>query len=62
MAARRASDRARQPESLIWKGREAWVDEYLGELEALFSPELFITGDGVRSRKSLSRCGAHGHR
>ena len=47
----RATDRIRQKKGLSWKKWAANVDEYLGRLEALFSPDLFIVGGGV-SKKS----------
>lgn len=46
----RASDRARQQKELSWKKWAARVDEYLGHLEALFSPDLFIIGGGVSKK------------
>jgi len=42
-----ASDRIRQEENLSWAAWAARVNEYLGLLEALFSPDLFIVGGGV---------------
>jgi len=45
-----ASDRTRKDEDLSWKKWAARLDEYLGHLELLFSPDLFILGGGV-SRK-----------
>ncbi len=47
---RRASDRTRQRKGLSWKRWAVRVDEYLGELEALFSPDLFIIGGGVSKK------------
>jgi polyphosphate glucokinase len=49
-AERRASDRIRQQKDLSWKKWAVRVDEYLGRLEALFSPDLFIIGGGVSKR------------
>jgi polyphosphate glucokinase len=49
-AERRASDRTRQRKGLSWKSWAARVDEYLGKLEALFSPDLFIIGGGVSKK------------
>jgi polyphosphate glucokinase len=46
-AERRASDRARVRKRLSWERWARRVDEYLGRLEALFSPDLFIIGGGV---------------
>lgn len=45
-----ASDRIRKAEKLKWRKWAARVSEYLGYLEDLFSPDLFIVGGGV-SRK-----------
>jgi polyphosphate glucokinase len=42
-----ASDRIRQEERLGWAEWAGRVSEYLGLLEALFSPDLFILGGGV---------------
>jgi len=42
-----ASDRIRQEEKLSWGQWAKRVNEYLGWLEALFSPDLFIIGGGV---------------
>lgn len=47
---RHASDRTRQRKGLSWKRWAARVDEYLGQLEALFSPDLFIIGGGVSKK------------
>jgi polyphosphate glucokinase len=49
-AERRASDRTRQQKGLSWKKWAVRVDEYLGRLEALFWPDLFIIGGGVSKR------------
>lgn len=46
-AEHRASDRARKDERLSWDEWAERVNEYLTELEALFSPDLFIFGGGV---------------
>jgi polyphosphate glucokinase len=46
----RASDRVRQNKGLSWKKWAARLDEYLGHLEALFSPDLFIIGGGVSKK------------
>jgi polyphosphate glucokinase len=43
----RASDRAREEQNLSWKKWAKRVNEYLGRVEALFSPDLFIIGGGV---------------
>lgn len=45
-----ASDRARKDEKLGWEEWAARVGEYLAELEALFSPDLFIVGGGVSKK------------
>jgi polyphosphate glucokinase len=45
-----ASDRARKDDKLKWGDWAARVDEYLRELEALFSPDLFIVGGGVSKK------------
>jgi polyphosphate glucokinase len=50
-AEERASDRARIANDWKWSKWAKHVDEYLGRLEALFSPDLFILGGGV-SQKS----------
>lgn len=49
-AERRASDRVRQRKGLSWRSWASRVDEYLGKLEALFSPDLFIIGGGVSKK------------
>ncbi|MBN1121167.1 MAG: ROK family protein [Anaerolineae bacterium] len=43
----RTSDAARQQEKLSWKKWATRFDEYLGMLEMLFAPDLFIVGGGV---------------
>lgn len=43
----RASDRVRVEKDMGWKRWAQRVDEYLGRLDALFSPDLFIVGGGV---------------
>ena len=42
-----ASDRIRADKDLSWKKWAKRVNEVLAELEALFSPDLFIVGGGV---------------
>ena len=42
-----AADSARQREDLSWKKYAKRLDRYLGELEALFWPDLFILGGGI---------------
>jgi len=46
----RASERVRVKKGLNWKKWAARVDEYLGRLEALFSPDLFIIGGGASKK------------
>jgi polyphosphate glucokinase len=48
----RASDRVRRVKSLGWRRWASRVDEYLKELEALLSPDLFIIGGGVSKKHS----------
>lgn len=50
-AEERASDRIRTEADLSWKKWGKRVNEFLGRMEALFSPDLFIIGGGV-SKKS----------
>jgi polyphosphate glucokinase len=45
-----ASDRARKDDKLNWREWAERVKEYLGELETLFSPDLFIVGGGVSKK------------
>jgi polyphosphate glucokinase len=47
----RASERAKELHDLSWGKWAGRVDEYMGHLEALTSPDLFIIGGGI-SRKS----------
>ncbi|HLF26517.1 MAG TPA: ROK family protein [Anaerolineae bacterium] len=49
-AEERASDRTREQKDLTWKKWAARVDEFLGQLEFLFSPDLFIIGGGVSKK------------
>jgi polyphosphate glucokinase len=49
-AEHRASDQARQLEDLSWKKWARRLNEYLNELEKLFSPDLFIIGGGVSKK------------
>jgi len=46
----RASDRARKDDDLSWKAWAKRVNEFLGRMEALFSPDLFIIGGGVSKK------------
>jgi len=43
----RVSDRIRQEKHLSWKRYAKRLTEYLGRLEFLFSPDLFIIGGGA---------------
>ncbi|HET9222332.1 MAG TPA: hypothetical protein VFO07_07505, partial [Roseiflexaceae bacterium] len=43
----RASERAREEQKLSWRKWAKRVNEYLGRVEALFSPDLFIIGGGI---------------
>lgn len=49
-AEERATDRIRKKEDLSWKNWGERVNEYLGRMEALFSPDLFIIGGGVSKK------------
>lgn len=46
----RASDRARQEKEWNWEEWAERVNEYLGRVEYLFSPDLFIIGGGVSKK------------
>lgn len=46
----RASDAARQENDLSWKKWAKRFDEFLHEMEALFSPDLFIIGGGISKK------------
>jgi polyphosphate glucokinase len=46
----RASDRIRTEKDLSWEKWAKRVNEYLGHLEFLFSPDLFIFGGGVSKK------------
>jgi polyphosphate glucokinase len=50
-AEKRASELAREEHDLSWGAWAGRVDEYLGQMEALLSPDLIIIGGGV-SRKA----------
>ncbi|MDD5200819.1 MAG: ROK family protein [Terrimicrobiaceae bacterium] len=50
-AEKRASEKVREDKDLTWKAWSAHLSEFLGELERLFSPDLFIIGGGA-SKKS----------
>lgn len=45
-----ASDRIRKAEKLEWSAWARRVNRYLGLLESLFSPDLFILGGGVSKK------------
>ncbi|MBN1991287.1 MAG: ROK family protein [Anaerolineae bacterium] len=45
-----ASDRIRKEQDLGWKEWAAQVDEFLGRMEALLWPDLFIIGGGVSKK------------
>ncbi len=49
-AERCVSDRARQEKDLDWKKWAGRVNEYLGRIKSLFSPDLIIVGGGVSKR------------
>ncbi len=46
-AEERAASRIRKEKGLDWKTWAGHVDEFLGRMEFLFSPDLFIIGGGV---------------
>ncbi|HEX5690415.1 MAG TPA: ROK family protein [Roseiflexaceae bacterium] len=46
----RASDRVREEKALSWAKWAARVNEYLGRIELLFSPDLLIIGGGVSKK------------
>jgi len=47
---KRASERVREQKELSWKRWGGNVGEYLGRLDALLSPDLFIIGGGVSKK------------
>jgi len=49
-AEHRAAARIRKEEALSWRKWAKRVDEFLGQMEFLFSPDLFIIGGGVSRR------------
>ncbi|MBS0658008.1 MAG: ROK family protein [Verrucomicrobia bacterium] len=49
-AEKRASERVRETKELSWKRWGNAVGEYLGRLDALLSPDLFIIGGGVSKK------------
>jgi polyphosphate glucokinase len=50
-AERRASEKVRDDKGLSWRQWSKHLSEFLGEMERLFSPDLFIIGGGA-SRKA----------
>lgn len=46
----RAADRIRTEKDLSWEKWAARVNEFLGRMELLFSPDLFIIGGGVSKK------------
>ncbi|MBN1890809.1 MAG: ROK family protein [Thermoflexales bacterium] len=46
----RASDRARQEKAFSWKKWAKHLNRYMGRLEMLLSPDLFIVGGGVSKK------------
>ena len=46
----RASDKVREEKALSWAKWAARVNEYLGRIELLFSPDLLIIGGGVSKK------------
>lgn len=51
-AEKRASERIREEKDLSWKQWSKHLSEFLGEMEKLFSPDLFIIGGGVSKKAS----------
>lgn len=49
-AEKRASDKVREEKELSWKDWADRVNEFLLEMENLFSPDLFIIGGGVSKK------------
>lgn len=49
-AEKRASEKVREDKDLSWKEWAERVSEYLGHLEKLFSPDLYIVGGGVSNK------------
>lgn len=47
----RASDRVRKDKDLTWEKWAERVNEYLGRLDLLFSPDLYIIGGGVSKKQ-----------
>ncbi len=49
-AEHRASDKIRKDEDLSWKHWAKRLNEFLGQMEFFFSPDLFIIGGGVSKK------------
>ncbi len=49
-AEKRASEKVREDRDLSWKDWSPHLSEFLGELERLFSPDLFIIGGGASKK------------
>jgi polyphosphate glucokinase len=49
-AEKRASEKIREDKGLSWKVWSKHLSEFLGELERLFSPDLFIIGGGASKK------------
>lgn len=49
-AEKRSSEKVREDKGLTWKQWSKHLSEFLGELERLFSPDLFIMGGGVSKK------------
>jgi len=49
-AEKRASEKVREDRDMSWKEWADRVSEYLGHLEKLFSPDLYIIGGGVSNK------------
>ncbi len=52
-AEHRAADRIRTEKELSWEKWAERVNEFLGRMEQLFSPDLFIIGGGVSKKHAL---------
>lgn len=49
-AEKRASEKIHEEKKLTWKQWAKRVSEFLGEMEKLFSPDLFIIGGGISKK------------
>lgn len=49
-AEKRASEKVREDKNLSWKQWSKLVVEFLGKMERLFSPDLFIIGGGISKK------------